>query len=70
MALTAANYTQGAGQRFQDVVISPATLADGTLYQRFEIPAFPAVGKKVSGTHPVSGRVVPKAARPTTGEGA
>lgn len=46
MALTRATYVQGSGQRFQDSLIDPATLAAGTLFQRFEIKAFPQKGVK------------------------
>lgn len=46
MALVRATYVQGAGQKFQDSLISPATLAAGTLFQRFDIEAFPQKGVK------------------------
>jgi hypothetical protein len=38
-------YTQPAGYYFQDAEISPATVADGTLVQRFDTKRFPRVGQ-------------------------
>lgn len=49
MALTKATYVQGAGQRFQDHLIDPDTLAAGTLFQRFDTRAFPTRGVKYTG---------------------
>lgn len=69
MALTTSTYTPASkGQYFHDAAINPATLADGTLFQRFEIKAFPKKGVKVAGTDG-NGRTVPKKARPTKGTG-
>lgn len=50
MALTRSTYTQGEGQRHQDVLIDPDTLAAGTLFQRFDRRAYPQVGVKFAGT--------------------
>lgn len=49
MVLTPATYTQAASLQFQDATISPATVADGTLRQRFDPRAFPRVGHKATG---------------------
>ena len=49
MALVKATYTQGAHDQFQDSTVSPATLAAGTLFQRFEVKAFPQKGIKYTG---------------------
>jgi hypothetical protein len=68
MALTTETYTQGAGQKHQDVAIDPTTLAAGTLVQRCDPVAYPQVGIKSTGTDG-NGYDVPAAARPTTGEG-
>lgn len=57
MALTRATYTQAASLTFQDRTISPATLADGTLFQRFDRVAFPQKGVKF--TQAGSGAVTP-----------
>lgn len=48
MALTRSTYVQGAGQKYQDSLINPSTLAAGTLFQRFDIQAFPQKGVKFS----------------------
>ena len=70
MAVTKSTYTQGAGQLHQDVAITPATLADGTLHQRFDRKAFPQKGVKYSGTHGAGDAVaIPKAAKKTHGSG-
>lgn len=50
MALTRTTYGVTAGQRSQDIAISPATLADGTLVQRFDRIAFPQKGVKKTGS--------------------
>lgn len=51
MALTRTTYTQtGSALKFQDATISPTTVADGTLAQRFDPLAFPQVGVKQAGT--------------------
>jgi len=69
MALTTSTYTVPAkSQQFQDALINPATLADGTLAQRFEVRAFPKKGVKIAGTDG-GGRTVPKPARTTHGAG-
>lgn len=49
MALVRATYAQATGQQFQDKAITPATVADGTLFQRFDIRAFPQTGVKFTG---------------------
>lgn len=49
MALTRATYVQGVGQKFQDHLINPSNLAAGTLFQRFDIKAYPRKGVKFSG---------------------
>ena len=69
MALTDGTYTQAASLQFQDVTISPATVADGTLRQRFDTLAYPQKGHKHTGTHPTTGLPVPAAARPEHGAG-
>lgn len=50
MGLTMTTYDQAASLQFQDETISPATVADGTLRQRFDTVAFPQKGIKYSGT--------------------
>lgn len=69
MALTAGTYTQGPTLEYQDVTISPATVADGTLRQRFDTLAYPQKGVTLTGTHPTTGLPVPAAARPEHGAG-
>jgi hypothetical protein len=49
MALTKSTYVQAASLQFQDETISPATIADGTLRQRFDILAFPQKEIKYAG---------------------
>lgn len=46
MARTTTTYTQGSGQRFMDVLISPDTLKDGTLVQRFNVRKYPHLGQR------------------------
>lgn len=70
MALTKSTYTQAPSLTFQDSTISPATLAAGTLTQRFDTLAFPQKGVKYAGTHGTGGAVVvPTAPRTTHGAG-
>jgi hypothetical protein len=54
MALTRTTYSQAASLTFGDVTISPATLADGTLAQRFDPAAFPQKGVKFAGRRGVT----------------
>lgn len=49
MSLSKSTYAQAASLQFQDETISPATVADGTLRQRFDILAFPQKGIKYTG---------------------
>ena len=49
MSLTRTTYTQGTGQRHEDVLISPTTLADGTLFMRLDRQAYPQKGVKFAG---------------------
>jgi len=70
MALVKSTYTQAARLSFQDSVISPATLAAGTLRQRFDTLAFPQKGVKFTGTRGAGEAVVvPTAPRTTHGAG-
>lgn len=57
--LTPGSYTQGAEvgdaetgatTYFQDCAVSAATIADGTLHQRFDVIAYPQRGKTYTGT--------------------
>jgi hypothetical protein len=50
MALTKSTYTQAASLTYQDVTISPVTLTDGTMRQRFDTLAFPQKGIKYAGS--------------------
>lgn len=72
--LSKATYTQseitgdaetGTGPEFQDVQISAANLANGTLKQRFDPMAFPQKGIKYTGTG-ADGKAVPAPARTIT----
>lgn len=68
MALTKSTYTPaGKGQFHQDAPIDPASLADGTLVQRFDRVAYPKLGVKNLGTD-AAGRAVPARARHWAGE--
>jgi hypothetical protein len=49
MALTKSTYSQAASLTYEDVTISPATLADGTLAVRFDPAAFPQKSVKYAG---------------------
>lgn len=69
MALSPGTYTQGSGQRHQDAAINAATLADGTLRQRFDVLAYPQKGITLTGTHPTTAAPVPATARTTHGAG-
>lgn len=70
MALVKSTYAQAARLSYQDVVISAATLTDGTLAVRFDPLAFPQKGIKYAGTHGAGGAVaVPRAPRTTHGVG-
>lgn len=68
MSLTPGTYTPPTTHSHMDIAITPATLAAGTLYQRFDVVAFPKLGKKNTGTDS-EGHAVPKAARTTKGAG-
>lgn len=51
MALTRSTYVQTEkAKQFEDVTTSPATIADGTLRQRFDLRAFPQKGVKFTGS--------------------
>lgn len=68
MALTTSTYTPaGKGQFHQDAPINPASLADGTLLQRFDRVAYPKSGVKNLGTDG-NGHQVPAPARLWAGE--
>jgi hypothetical protein len=49
MSLTKSTYSQAASLTYEDVTISPATLADGTLATRFDPLAFPQKEVKYAG---------------------
>jgi hypothetical protein len=53
MALTKSSYVPGSKLTFQDSIISPATLAAGTLVLRFDTAAFPQKAVKFAGTRGV-----------------
>jgi hypothetical protein len=68
MALTKSTYAPpGTGHHHQDAAINPATLADGTLLQRFDRVAYPQLGVKNLGTDG-NGHDVPAPARLWAGE--
>jgi hypothetical protein len=70
MSITKSTYTQAPTLTYQDVTISPATLADGTMAVRFDSLAFPQKGVKFAGTHGAGEAVVvPRAPRTTHGAG-
>lgn len=51
MALTRSTYVQTEkAKQYEDVTTSAATIADGTLRQRFDLRAFPQKGVKFTGT--------------------
>lgn len=58
--------TGAAGTYFQDCEVSAATVADGTLVQRFDKIAFPQKGVKYTGTDS-DGNAVPKPPVAVTG---
>jgi hypothetical protein len=51
MSLTKSTYAQAASLQFQDETISPATLAAGTMRQRFDTAAFPQKGISYAGSN-------------------
>ena len=69
MPLVPATYVQAPSLQFQDLTISPDTLAAGTLRQRFDTLAFPQVGSTLAGTISTPLVDVPTAPRTTSGVG-
>lgn len=64
MTRTTTTYTQPAGQYFMDCPITPATVADGSLVQRFNPLAFPQLGTHVTIDTTVALTVSPSGSQP------